>query len=190
MNYSTPIKKKTNNINSYGNRGMGLENDISETNNYYRLNDIAIIYKKPTPITISKVDYPSRINAVIKEGYFRTPSTTDYNGIYKGKYIDFEAKETTSKTSFPLSNIHKHQINHLESIYKHGGIGFLIVRFTKLNLTYLITIEKLLNFLNENDRKSIPLEYFKENGYIIKDKYTPRVDYIEVINTLYFNGGK
>ena len=80
MNYSTPIKKKANIINSYGNRGMGLENDISETNKYYRINDIAIIYKKPTPITISKVDYPSRINAVIKEGYFRTHSTTVYNG--------------------------------------------------------------------------------------------------------------
>ena len=48
MNYSTPIKKKANIINSYGNRGMGLENDISETNKYYRINDIAIIYKKPT----------------------------------------------------------------------------------------------------------------------------------------------
>ena len=140
MNYSTPIKKKANIINSYGNRGMGLENDISETNKYYRINDIAIIYKKPTPITISKVDYPSRINAVIKEGYFRTPSTTDYNGIYKGKYIDFEAKETTCKTSFPLSNIHTHQINHLESIYKHGGIGFLIVRFMYVILGIYIDI--------------------------------------------------
>lgn len=175
---------------TYANRGMNLEEDISLSNEYYRCNDIAVIYKKPTPITIAKVNYPSRKEAIIKEAYFKTPSTTDYNGIYKGKYIDFEAKETKSKTLFPLSNIHSHQIKHLESITKHGGIGFLIVRFTTLNKTYLLTVEKLLNFINTNDRKSIPLAYFETDGYIIKDKYNPRVDYLEIIDNLYFDGGK
>ena len=176
------------NINTYANRGMTLEADLKASNDYYLVNDIAIIYKKPTPITISKVNYPSRTEAVIKEGYFKTPSTTDYNGIYKGKYIDFEAKETKIKTSFPLSNIHPHQIKHLERIYKHGGIGFLIVRFTVINKTFLLPIEILLEFLNENERKSIPLSFFEQNGYIIKDKYNPRVDYLEVLDNVYFGG--
>ena len=44
--------------------------------------DIEIIYKKPTPIKITKVDYPSRDKTVIKEAFFTVPSTTDYNGIY------------------------------------------------------------------------------------------------------------
>ncbi|MBR3898533.1 MAG: Holliday junction resolvase RecU [Bacilli bacterium] len=177
-------------LSSYANRGMTLEADLGATNEYYLVNDIAVIYKKPTPITISKVNYPSRVEAVIKEGYFRTPSTTDYNGVYKGKYIDFEAKETKSKTSFPLSNIHKHQIEHLKRIYSHGGIGFLIVRFTVLNKTFLLTYEALSDFLDNTSRKSIPLSYFEESGYIIKDKYNPRVDYISVLNTLYFGGSK
>lgn len=176
------------NSSTYANRGMTLEADLKATNDYYLVNDIAVIYKKPTPITISKVNYPSRVEAVIKEGYFRTPSTTDYNGIYKGKYIDFEAKETKLKTSFPLNNIHNHQIQHLKKIYNHGGIGFLIVRFTTINKTFLLTIEKLLEFLKETDRKSIPLSYFEENAYIIKDKYNPRVDYISVLNDIYFGG--
>lgn len=177
------------NINTYANRGMTLEADLKASNDYYLVNDIAVIYKKPTPITISKVNYPSRAEAVIKEGYFKTPSTTDYNGIYKGKYIDFEAKETRLKTSFPLSNIHPHQIKHLKQIYKHGGIGFLIVRFTVINKTFLLPIETLVKFLEESSRKSIPLSYFEENGYIIKDKYNPRVDYLEVLDKLYFSGG-
>ena len=188
MNKMIGARTSFRNINTYANRGMTLEADLKASNDYYLANDTAVIYKKPTPITISKVNYPSRAEAVIKEGYFRTPSTTDYNGIYKGKYIDFEAKETKLKTSFPLSNIHPHQINHLKRIYKHGGIGFLIVRFTVINKTFLLPIETLTKFLDKNTRKSIPLSYFEKNGYIINDKYNPRGDYLEVLDKLYFGG--
>ena len=167
---------------NYANRGMGLENDINLTNNYYLNNDIAVIYKKPTFITINKVNYQSRNNAKIEEAYFKTPSTTDYNGIYKGKYIDFEAKETKSKTSFALNNIHSHQIKHLKRIVKHGGIGFIIVRFTTLNETYLLKASDLFIFLDNEKRKSIPLDYFKKYGFIIKDKYQPRVDYLKAVD--------
>src|SRR5574344_1617077 len=113
MNY--PNKKIVNNNKqiNYGNRGMCLEDDINISNKFYLENNIAVVYKKPTPIKVVKVDYNKRINTVIKEAYYEIPSTTDYNGIYKGKYIDFEAKETKCKTSFALSNIHSHQINHL-----------------------------------------------------------------------------
>ena len=117
MNYPKGIKTEKN-INSsntkYDNRGMGLENDINITNQYYIEKKKAYIYKKPTPIQVTKIDYRNN-SIVIKEGYFKEPSTTDYNGLYDGKYIDFEAKETNSKTSFPLSNIHKHQILHIKN---------------------------------------------------------------------------
>lgn len=172
---------------NYANRGMSLEKDINLANEYYRNNNIAIIHKKPTPISIVKVNYPSRNKAIIKEAYFKIPSTTDYNGIYKGKYLDFEAKETKNKNSFPLNNIHKHQIQHLKKIIEHGGIGFIIVRFTALDETYLLEAEKLLNFIVSNSRKSIPLIFFKNEGYLIKNKYNPRVDYLKIINDLYFN---
>ena len=185
MHYPTGVKITQKKDVYYGNRGMTLESDLNETNNFYLLHDIAVIHKKPTPITINKVDYKSRNDAVIKEARFKIPSTTDYNGIYKGKYIDFEAKETKSKTSFPLSNIHKHQLEHLKSIIKHGGIAFLIVRFTTQNRTYYLDAKELMAFLNNNDRKSIPIEYFEEKGYTIPDKYNPRVDYIKIIDDLY-----
>ena len=182
MQYPNGIIKKTIVNTSHSNRGMNLEADLNDTNEYYIYNDIAIIYKKPTPITINKVDYKSRCDAVIKEAHFKIPSTTDYNGIYKGKYIDFEAKETRNLTSFPLNNIHKHQINHLEKIYKHGGIGFIIIRFTKLNKTYLLFIEDLLKFLSTEKRVSIPISYFEENAYKIKEGIKPRIDYLKIID--------
>ena len=182
MRYPNGINKEYVNIKSHSNRGMNLENDLNDSNAYYLNSNIAVIYKKPTPITINKVDYKSRCDAVIKEAHFKIPSTTDYNGIYKGKYIDFEAKETKSLTSFPLNNIHKHQIEHLKKIYIHGGVGFIIVRFTKLNKTYLLFIEDLIEFLNNNERVSIPLKYFEEKAYLIKEGLRPRLDYLKILD--------
>ena len=186
MNYPNGIQKNsTNNIINYGNRGMVLEDDLNITNEYYREGDIAIIYKKPTPITIHKVNYKSRDNAFIEKASFKIPSTTDYNGIYKGKYIDFEAKETRSKTSFPLVNIHEHQLKHLDSIVRHGGIGFIIVRFVTLNKTFLLMWQDIKDFIEGDPRKSIPLSYFEKKGKLIEIGLRPRLDYLKYIEVMY-----
>lgn len=187
MNYPNNIKKDTHKIN-YGNRGMGLEHDLNDTNNYYLQNNIAVIHKKPTPITIVSVDYKSRKDAVIKEAYFKTPSTTDYNGVYKEKYIDFEAKETKNKQGFPLINIHAHQLEHLKSVSNAGGIAFLIIRFTAFAETYLIDANKFLNYINIYNKKNIPIKFFKDNGHILKEKYNPRLDYLSIIDKFYLKG--
>ena len=184
-NYSFSNFRKSSNIKTYANRGMSLESDINLSNEYYSSMDIAYIYKKPTPIKLVKVNYQK---GLINEAYFETPSTTDYNGIYKGKYIDFEAKETKSTTSFSLANIHNHQIKHLINVKRHGGISFLIVKFNTLNKTYFLSTENLELFIKNNKRKSIPLSFFESYGTIIKIKYCPRIDYLEVINNLYFGG--
>lgn len=172
----------------YGNRGTSLENDINLSNKYYIDQKQAYIYKKPTPIKISKVDYPSKHNrvskVVIREAYFEAPSTTDYNGIYKGKYIDFEAKETQNKTVFPLENIHKHQIEHLRNITSCGGIGFLIVRFTAHQKNFLLLAEDLFSYLETSNQKSIPLSYFEEKGYLIEESYLPRLPYLKIIDKI------
>ena len=184
MNYPNGIKK--NNISkniTFGNRGMTLEKEIDITNEYYRQVDLAHIYKKPTPITISKVNY-SKSNAIITEAFFKAPSTTDYNGIYKGMYIDFEAKETKIKNYFPLKNIHSHQIKHIESIIRHNGIAFLIIRFTTQNETFLLLGKDLIEYINNVKKSSIPYTYFKEKGFIIKDNYTKRVDYLQIIDKI------
>ena len=196
MNYPNGIKKQTRTNNrisydselSHKNRGMTLEYEINLSNEYYRDIDKAYIYKKPTPIKIVKVDYPSRDKTVIKEAYFTVPSTTDYNGLYKGKYIDFEAKETQSKTSFALTNIHPHQIKHLKNIDNHSGIAFLIVRFTSLNETYLLTAKKFNDYIENTDKKSIPITFFRNEAYLLKDGYKPRIDYLKVVDELI--GGK
>lgn len=184
MNYPNGITKNSNHEIIFGNRGMALENDLNATNEYYRSVDKAYIYKKPTPVKITKVNYPSRDKAVITQAFFTVPSTTDYNGIYDGKYIDFEAKETKNKTSFSLRNIHPHQIQHLRNIYNHKGIAFLIVRFTSLNETYLLMANDLIEFIESNKRESIPISFFKEKAHQVKEGYIPRVDYLKVIDQI------
>ncbi len=171
---------------NHANRGMALEDDINITNKYYLDNDIAIIYKKPTPIKVTKVAFNGK-NPIIKEGFYEMPSTTDYNGIYKSKYIDFDAKEVKGKNYFALSNLHKHQLDHLIKIYNHGGISFIIVRFCFLNTTYLLETNKIMDFLNNENRKSIPINFFEIHGHKIKESYLPRLDYVKVIDELYFN---
>jgi len=181
MKYPNGSNKKSNTLTTYGNRGMSLESDLNVTNEYYNSIGKAVIHKKPTCVTIHKVDYLGGRDAIIKEARFNIPSTTDYNGIYNGYYIDFEAKETNNTTSFPLQNIHIHQLEHLRNIIKHGGIGFLIVRFSKLNETYYLDGEHLFCFIDTSKRKSIPYSYFKEKGILIKEGLRPRLDYLKIV---------
>lgn len=169
----------------YANRGMKLEALINEANEYYKVNNIAIIYKKPTPITIGKVKYEAN-KKILTKGYFNNKSTLDYVGLYKGKYIDFDAKSTINKTSFPLNNIHSHQLKHIENIINHGGISFLIIEIN--NEIYILKGEDILAFIKNNNRKSIPYSYIKEKGFIIKLKYNPSLDYIKAIEHIFLGG--
>ena len=171
---------------SYGSRGMFLETLLNQTNDYYRLRKIAVIHKKPTPVQVVKVDYPKRSATVIKEAYYRHASTTDYNGVYRGCYIDFEAKETKNKTSFPFINIHEHQLQHMEDCIIQGGIVFIIFYFSSLNEFYLLESQYLISFIrdNKNGKKSIPLNYIRDNGKQIYLTVQSILDYIPIVDNL------
>ena len=181
---SEDVKKEHRSLLSAANRGMSLEEDINLSNEYYINNGIALIHKRPTPINIVKVDYSK--GARITDAYFEKQSTTDYNGVYKGKYIDFEAKNTKSNTAFPLSNISEHQIVHLKNVLKHGGIAFFIISFQSKDEIYLLDASFVIEFYEHGSRKSIPYEVFKKEGVLIKQDYAPRLHYIEAVETLYF----
>ena len=74
MLYPNKIEKNGYKTINYSNRGMNLENLINESNEYYVEKDIALIYKKPTPIGISEAVYTEH-GRIIKNGYFKAPST-------------------------------------------------------------------------------------------------------------------
>ncbi|WP_027963345.1 Holliday junction resolvase RecU [Halalkalibacillus halophilus] len=180
----TSKPKKHTTIDAHANRGMTLEKEIVETNQYYLDSDRAVIHKKPTPVQVVQVDYPKRSAAVIKEAYYQRPSTTDFNGLYKGKHIDFEAKET-NKNVLPFQNIHVHQVEHMKKIENHGGISFFIIRFKKKNETYFLRLRPFLYVWEEKylgDRKSIPYEFIVEHGIVIPFRLQAKVDYLSIID--------
>lgn len=164
--------------------GTDFESLINDSNEYYLNKGIAAIYKKPTPVQIVKVDYPARNRARITEAYYKTPSTTDYNGIYKKQYLDFEAKSCHS-TSFPFAHIFTHQIHHLETVNKLGGIAFLLIEFCLYKEIFLLPVNNLLELYNDSlqgGRKSIPYSYFKEHGILINYTYNPVIDYLKAVD--------
>lgn len=171
---------------SQSNRGMSLEADINAANNYYLATGQAVIHKKPTPIQIVNVSYPARSAAKITEAYFRQASTTDYNGIYKGYYIDFDAKETTHKRSFPLNNIHDHQVEHLKSIVTQHGLAFMIIRFSVLKETYVVWADLIFQYWDnkETGRKSIPYEVVVKSGELIAQGINPTTPYLTAVDKL------
>ncbi len=192
VNYPNKKKVTNNNYSSAANRGMNFELLINQTNEFYLDNDIAVIYKKPIPIQIVNVDYKRRSAARIVEAYYKLPSTTDYNGIYKGRYIDFEAKETRNKTSFPIKNIHEHQVKHLAKAKAHGGICFIIVYFSTLDKIFLLDSDYVTKYYEraKTGRKSILLTEFEEFGHPLKLGYRKPVDYLNVVDEVYLNNQK
>ncbi|MDR3215033.1 MAG: Holliday junction resolvase RecU [Bacilli bacterium] len=182
INYPT-TKKIAHQKDSFSNRGMSLEKELNLSNEYYLRQGIANIHKKPTPIQVVQVSYPKRQAAKIIEAYYQKPSTTDYNGLYQGKYIDFEAKETKHKNKFIYTNIHTHQREHLQSIIELKGIAFFIIRFSCYNETYLIEATIILESINNNE-KSISYAKIKEVGYLIKENYRPRLDYLRIVDII------
>ncbi len=169
---------------SFGNRGMFLENIINDSNTYYNSIERSLIYKKPTPIKVLNVSYPNDRSHLIDKAVYSSISTLDYNGIYRGKYIEFDAKECHSKTSFPLSNLKEHQFEHIKKVIKQGGIAFLIIFMN--DEFFLLKGEDIIEFKNTTERKSIDFDYLKTHAYKISESYTPRLKYLDTVDNVYF----
>lgn len=146
---------------SYANRGMKLENLIDKTNEKYKKLGIADVRKVPTPIKIISYN-KGRISGFPMSGNF-----VDYVGMTYDKFLVFDAKETSSDTSYSLSNIHEHQYELLESWYNYGAISFLIINFTGKGLYFYLPFESIKwawdRMLN-GGRKSISLNEFYEHA--------------------------
>ena len=143
--------------NSRGLRGSTLEEFINRTNEIYQENGLALIQKIPTPITPINIDKQTRH---ITLAYFDQKSTVDYIGAVQGIPVCFDAKECNTDT-FPLANIHEHQVAFMENFEKQGGVSFFLLSFTKRDEFYYLRLDMLLEFwkrAKEGGRKSFRYE--------------------------------
>ena len=153
--------------NSRGLRGSTLEDLLNRTNEKYRENGLALIQKIPTPITPIKIDKESRH---ITLAYFDQKSTVDYIGAVQGIPVCFDAKECNTDT-FPLANIHKHQLEFLNQFEKQDGIAFILIYYTHRDEFYYLRFETLKKFWDRavnGGRKSFRLDVLEEDFFLPK----------------------
>ena len=151
-----------------GLRGSVLEDMINRTIADYRVKNLALIQKIPTPIVPTKMDKEGHITLA----YFDKKSTVDYIGVVQEIPVCFDAKECKVDT-FPLSNIHKHQYEFMEDFEKQGGISFILIYFSKDLLAYYLTFSELKEHWNNKSDLSIKSLNKK---YIINMKGKIKVD--------------
>lgn len=150
-------------------RGAKLERAVNKANIRYKKEKKALIMKVAVPIIHTR------------KGMVATTSTVDFAGVLKGgRYIAYDCKETKSKTSFPIKNLHQHQLTYLQYVRDLNGIAFLLVHFTAVHSerAYLVPIEKIEEYWQvEGMRKSIPLKEFENSWLVDIDNYL--INYIE-----------
>lgn len=158
--------------NSRGLRGSTLEELINRTIELYLENGLALIQKIPTPITPINIDKDHRH---ITLAYFDQKSTVDYIGAVQGIPVCFDAKECATDT-FPLQNIHPHQIRFMENFEKQNGISFLLIYFTHREEYYYLTYRQIMSFwerMQNGGRKSFrydeldPRFFFSRKGNLL-----------------------
>ena len=165
--------------NSRGLRGSTLEEFLNRTNEKYLEQGLALIQKIPTPITPVQIDKEHRH---ITLAYFDQRSTVDYIGAVQGIPVCFDAKECNTDT-FPLQNIHEHQVNFMGEFEKQDGIAFLIIYYSARNTLYYMKYNELLKFWNrakDGGRKSIRYEELNTN-YFMQLKNGCYVPFLEML---------
>jgi recombination protein U len=165
----------------HANRGQYLEEWVDQTNITYNNKGLAVITKIPTPWKVQRKYSPITKQYTISGAFPEKKSTVDFGGTASNQSIWFDVKATTNKTSFPLANIHKHQIDYLESVRKQGGKAFILIHARESKKTWLLWIDQLFNFMAENKRKSIPFEWFETYCEEVPKGHGVMLDYLPIV---------
>lgn len=164
-----------------GNRGMAFEKLINLSNEMYQREGVALINKRATPVKVLKMVYGR-----VKDGYYESKSTVDYDGVYKGRAVAFEAKSTNEINRFDLKNIAQHQLDYLEKAENMGAICFFLIGFTKDQSTFAIPLSVIQSYVRMSQqpkgKKSIPRTDFDIYGYLVEQTERAPVDYLQYID--------
>ncbi len=71
-------------------------------------------------------------------------------------------------------------------VLEQGGIAFFIIQFQVHQEVFLLDASYVIEFYEHGERKSIPYDVFKEKAIEIKQGFSPRLEYIDAIEKMYF----
>lgn len=168
---------------SVKNRGKDLEALVIQSNHVYRMRQEALIHQAHAEVkTLREPKVGKAKRGKVVKAFHKGKAGLDFYGVYDGKYITFDAKQTAEKTNFPhFKNIEHHQYNTVVETDKAGGIAFLLVRFSYWGETYYLSAEQLRYWWTQKERKSIPYQWFVEHCKVVKSQSAAALDWLSVV---------
>ncbi|PIC59082.1 Holliday junction resolvase RecU [Sporosarcina sp. P12(2017)] len=163
---------------THANRGMQLEKLIDATNKIYRTTGFADVKKVPTPVRITS-NNGGRINGMVVKG-----DLVDFVGVCQGRAVIFDAKQTSTRTSFSLSNVADHQYETLMSWWKQGAHTFILLYFSERGEHYMLDMPTLSTYwqgAQEGGRKSIPYDVIASQCELLQASEGYPLHYLKVL---------
>lgn len=162
----------------YANRGKPFESLIIASNKQYAIKRWAVVEKVEAPFKALGMN-----NSYVF-GFYESKGFVDFVGIANGRSICFEAKSTRERTSFPLDNIKRHQVEVLRDWHNLGGISFVLIEFEKRNAVYLLRYPQLQKWWKSAEgggRKSIPFQWFHFHCPRVRSDRGISLDYLKAL---------
>ncbi|AAP56492.2 Holliday junction resolvase recU (Recombination protein U-like protein) [Mycoplasmoides gallisepticum str. R(low)] len=156
------------------NRGMFLETLINNTIKHNELAHKGLIFKRHLPINV--YNFANRRVT----GWLKEKTQTDYYGLYKGYFFDFDAKQS-SKINYSLKNIKQHQLDHLRKIHEQGGIAFILLLIVPKEEFYMIPIKKIDSWLKNQESNTLKYEWIQKSSFKLELFYPGVIGIFEAL---------
>ena len=100
-------------------------------------------------------------------GFYGVSNPADFR-LYKFPVLILLELKTHKGKSLPLAKIRPAQLSGMLKAVNYLGVyGGYLVNFRDLEETYFLSVGDVENFYKAGERKSIPVEFFREHGFRI-----------------------
>lgn len=108
--------------------------------------------------------------------------------MYNGDYLYLCELKSHKGKSIPFSCIRTNQVEEMCKALKKGATAIFIFNMRFVNETYIVYADEVKDFMDNSPRKSIPIEWMKENGDLLgqtlkrtRYRYNIEKDFIKII---------
>ena len=130
----------------------------------------AFVYKLIDTHSIEGLLTMLKKNHIQYQNFLVPKVPADFIAVFGGHTVWVECKNTVNRTSFPLGNIKKHQLEFATLIEENGGKYYFAIRRQEArnNEAFLITVNDIIRLTQKSGRKSLNWTDVRKDEYIIK----------------------